>query len=457
MLNISRTSIDRYLNSSQYMSLHAVLNRDRGNLLIKILWIIGIVMLISMFIPWTQNIRAKGYVIGLKPEQRPQDVQSVIGGKIEQWYVKEGDLVAKGDTLLFLSEVKAEYFDPELVRRTEEQVQAKSESVDAYIEKVGALDRQSDALVELRDLKLEQGEIKLKQLQLKLASDSANLVAERINLEVAEAQLIRMEEMYKEGLQALTDLEKRRLKKQEVQAKVISLENKFLETKNEIINAKVNLSTLRSEYAEKLSKVRSDRSSALGSKLDAEANTAKLRNMLKNYDLRQGFYYITAPQPGFVTKVIKSGVGEIIKESDKVLTIMPEKYDLAVETYVRPIDLPLIKNGQNVRIQFDGWPAIVFSGWPNTSFGTYSGSVIAVDNYISENGKYRLIVAPDDPDKPWPDLLRVGSGANTITLLEDVPIWYELWRQLNGFPPDYYDELPETGDLKLKAPLRSVK
>jgi multidrug resistance efflux pump len=410
-----------------------------------------------MFIPWTQNIRAKGYVIGLKPEQRPQDVQSVIGGKIEQWYVKEGDLVSKGDTLMFLSEVKAEYFDPELVRRTEEQVEAKAGSIDAYLEKVGALDRQYDALVELRDLKLEQGELKLKQLQFKLASDSANLVAERINLEVAEAQLLRMEEMYKEGLQALTDLERRRLKKQEVQAKVINLENKFFETKNEILNAKVNLSTLRSEYAEKLSKVRSDRSSALGSKLDAEANTAKLRNMLKNYDLRQGFYYITAPQPGYVTKVIKSGVGEIIKEGEKVLTIMPEKYDLAVETYVRPIDLPLIKIGQNVRIQFDGWPAIVFSGWPNTSFGTYSGSVIAVDNYISENGKYRLIVAPDEPEKPWPDLLRVGSGANTITLLEDVPIWYELWRQLNGFPPDYYDELPRTGDLKLKAPLRSVK
>jgi hypothetical protein len=22
-------------------------------------------------------------------------------------------------------------------------------------------------------------------------------------------------------------------------------------------------------------------------------------------------------------------------------------------------------------------------------------------------------------------------------MLKDVPIWYELWRQFNGFPPDY--------------------
>jgi RsmE family RNA methyltransferase len=25
-----------------------------------------------------------------------------------------------------------------------------------------------------------------------------------------------------------------------------------------------------------------------------------------------------------------------------------------------------------------------------------------------------------------------------ISLLKNVPIWYELWRNINGFPPDYY-------------------
>jgi hypothetical protein len=24
-------------------------------------------------------------------------------------------------------------------------------------------------------------------------------------------------------------------------------------------------------------------------------------------------------------------------------------------------------------------------------------------------------------------------------LLNDVPVWYEIWRQLNGFPPEYYE------------------
>ncbi len=117
---------------------------------------------------------------------------------------------------------------------------------------------------------------------------------------------------------------------------------------------------------------------------------------------------------------------------------MPSDYDLAVETFVEPIDLPLIHLEENVRVQFDGWPAIVFSGWPGASFGTYSGKVVAIETFISANGKFRVLVAPDKDKEEWPTHVRVGSGARTIALLKDVPIWYEIWRQLNGFPPNYY-------------------
>jgi hypothetical protein len=49
-----------------------------------------------------------------------------------------------------------------------------------------------------------------------------------------------------------------------------------------------------------------------------------------------------------------------------------------------------------------------------------------------------VLLAPDEKDHKWPTAIRVGSGARTIALLEDVPIWFELWRQLNSFPPNYY-------------------
>jgi hypothetical protein len=163
-------------------------------------------------------------------------------------------------------------------------------------------------------------------------------------------------------------------------------------------------------------------------------------------------YFILAPQDGYITQAIKSGVGETVKEGSEIISIMPFDSDLAVEMYVSPMDIPLLEKTQAVQIQFDGWPAIIFSGWPGISYGTYTGKIVAIDNFVNENGKYRVLVASDESVHQWPKEIRVGAGANTITLLKDVPIWYELWRNINGFPPDYYkkSEKKETSKQKDK-------
>jgi hypothetical protein len=98
----------------------------------------------------------------------------------------------------------------------------------------------------------------------------------------------------------------------------------------------------------------------------------------------------------------------------------------------------LLGVGQQVRFTFDGVPAIVFSGWPDASYGIFNGKVIAVENAANKNGNFRVLVAEDTSKKPWPYALRIGAGARGFALLKDVPVWYELWRNINGFPPEFY-------------------
>ena len=125
-------------------------------------------------------------------------------------------------------------------------------------------------------------------------------------------------------------------------------------------------------------------------------------------------------------------------EDNRGKTIVSEGIDANYQDMINYAVFALIHINEKVRVQFDGWPAIVFSGWPNVSYGTYGARVVAIENFISDNGKYRILLAPDPDDHPWPEAIRVGSGAKTIALLEDVPIWFELWRQINSFPPNYY-------------------
>ena len=437
MLNISKNN-PILENITKFKTINDLSNRPHYKILNRIIIGVSIIVLIIFFLPWTQNIAGSGAVTTLKPDQRPQTIHTTIAGRIEKWYVQEGDYVKKGDTILFISETKEEYLDPNLVQNTKNQVNAKKMAQESYGSKVGSLSSQIEAIENEKNLKLQQAQNKIRQAVLKIKSDSMDLEAVKTQIKIATTQYNRAITLNKEGLKPLTDVEEKRLKLQEVEAKIITQENKYLASKNEFLNAKVEINRISAEYYEKDSKAKSDKFTAQSNQFDTEAQVSKLENQYANYNIRNGLYYIKAPQNGYVNRALQSGLGETIKEGTPIVSIMPSKYDIAVETFVKPIDLPLISKGSKVRVWFDGWPTIVFSGWPNMSYGTFGGKIVAIETFISDNGKYRVLIAPDEKEQKWPQQLSIGAGAQTIALLNNVPVWFEIWRTLNGFPPNYY-------------------
>jgi multidrug resistance efflux pump len=438
MLNISNNSNAKLQPLSDYKTIQNLNNKAQYKILNRIIALISIIGIAVLFLPWTQNISGSGAVTTLKPNQRPQSIQSVISGRIEKWYVLEGDFVKEGDTIMFISEIKEDYMDPNLVENTKNQVNAKKQSLLSYGSKVTTLSRQIQSIEIEKELKLEQAENKIKQSLLKIKSDSMDLVAVKTMVKIANTQYNRSVQLNIEGLKPVTDVEEKRLKLQEADAKIITQENKLLTSKNEYINSKVEINRINAEYAEKVAKTQSDQYTALSNQFDTQAQVNKLENQYVNYSIRNNMYYIKAQINGYINRALQSGIGETIKEGTPIVTIMPAVYDIAVETFVNPIDLPLITRGSHVRVWFDGWPTIVFSGWPNISYGTFGGEIVAIENFISANGKYRVLIVPDKNEAKWPKQLSIGSGAETIALLETVPIWFEVWRTLNGFPPNYY-------------------
>lgn len=398
-----------------------------------------ILAIIVLFLPWTQNIKVVGNVTTLYQEQRPQQLNSPIPGKIIKWYVKNGDYIKKGDTILQLSEVKDDYFDPLLVKRTEQQVEAKRGVRDYYEAKVGTTNNQLQALATAKDLKLNQIDIKISQLKNKLAGEEAELAAATNELKLSEDQYARQKKMYDEGLVSLTQFQQRSISYQNAIAKKTASENKVAQTRQEISNMAIEQNAVIQDYTEKLSKTEGERFQSMGQIEGSEGDIAKLENQVANYKFRQGLYFIVASQDGQVVQLNKAGIGEILKETESIGVIVPKTVDYAVEIYIKPVDLPLIKEGQRVMCIFDGFPAIVFSGWPDSSYGTFAGKVIAIENNISANGLFKALIVEDKTQKRWPPKIRMGTGVQGIAILNDVPVWYELWRNINGFPPDYYE------------------
>jgi len=406
--------------------------------------------LIVLFLPWRQNISGSGTITALTPQDRPQSLQNAIAGRIERWSVREGEYVRRGDTLLVISEIKDEYFDPNLPERLDEQLAAKQGTRQANEAKINALDSQIKALGAGVKVDLASARNRVRQSQLQVRIDSADLVAVQRNYQIALTRLERYEKGYQDGLFSLTDLESRRITIQQEYAKVIVQDNKLSVSRQKLANSRLDLQLIQAKYEQDIAKALSDRSSAVSSLASARNEIAVMRNKISNVDVRRGLYIIRAPQNGYIVRALKAGIGENIKEGESIATLQPASPTIAVELYVRAMDVPLIQRGRQVRLQFDGWPAIQFSGWPAVAVGTFAGRVAVIDVVSSTNGKYRLLVRPDvqPGDQPWPEQLRVGSGAIGWVMLDDVPIWYELWRQINGFPPSLKEEPGPTAKEK---------
>jgi multidrug resistance efflux pump len=453
MLNLSNQHVaEEVWEKTARQSRPELLRTQPSRKLGRILLVVGIVFLIILFLPWRQTIDGYGTLTALTPQDRPQTVQNQIAGRIEHWNVREGQHVRRGDTLLTISEIKDEYFDPNLPERLREQLDAKRASVVAYQDKINATDQQITALRATLNVQLESAANKVEQAQNYLNSDRADLVAITNFYETAKARLLRYEEGYKNGLFSLTDIETRRLKLQEDLAKVTSQRNKVASSIQNLANARIELANLRAKYGQDLAKANSDRSTAVSSRVSYEGEVAATRNKISNVAVRRGLYVVRAPQTGYIVRALKAGIGETIKEGESIATLQPEAPLLAAEMYVRAMDVPLIQRGRTVRLQFDGWPAIQFSGWPSAAVGTFGGVVTVIDVVSSSGGKYRLLVRPAQPqagDRYWPKQLRLGSGVRGWVILDSVPVWYEIWRQLNGFPPTLQEE-PDVTPVKGK-------
>ncbi|MEP1034910.1 HlyD family efflux transporter periplasmic adaptor subunit [Ekhidna sp.] len=431
--------LDKLAETHLY-SLRTLKTPGIGRTVAKVLLVAFVFFIIFLFLPWQQNIRGKGKLTTLNPKNRPQQVQSAIAGRITDWHIMEGDYVNKGDTLLTIAEIKDKYFDPNLVPRIREQLVAKKNAAEAKDNKISALNRQITALRKAVEAKMAQAKNKLKQSRLKLEADSLAFMAEKVNYNNAKSVFDRNKNRFDAGNITLTKFQEIENKFQMSGAKVLKVENEWLQRKADLANASLELASVDAEYSDKISKAQSNLNETIASRNETQAQIAKMENELTNVLVRQSQYQIIAPQSGYIVKAIKVGIGETLKEGDAVATILPQSDDMAFEMYIKAMDMPLIGKGRKVRVLFDGWPALQFSGWPNASVGTFGGIVAIIDRVESKNGMFRIIVKPDPEDEKWPELLRIGSAAKGWVMLNNVPIWYEIWRNMNGFPPTMYED-----------------
>jgi adhesin transport system membrane fusion protein len=373
-----------------------------------------LLLLALLFVPWQQTALGTGRVIALSPADRSQAVDAPVKGRIAQWAVSEGDAVEEGDLLVVLEDN-----DPDYSARLEAQRGQVEAGLEAARQQVETYRLKVAAETTARDLAVAEYEAKILSERQKLSgeiaeADTARLQTERVSVLTAE------------GIESTRKLELAMMKQAKADAAV--------QARLMVIEGLRSAQTKADRAGD--SKVASAEAAYQG----AVAKEAEARSKLLDIDTklaRQARQMVLAPRAGRVLRLHGGPGGAQVKEGDVLVTLVPDTLSRAVELKVDGNDMPLIAQGEEVSILFEGWPALQFSGWPELNSGTFSGVVSFTDATDDGSGKFRVVVVPHPEAGDWPDgsRLRQGVRVKGFVMLSRVRLGYELWRQINGFPP----------------------
>lgn len=458
------------------------------------LWRVLVVALVVLpfalaFVPWTQSVHGTGRAIAFNPVQRPQFIVSPIEGRIKKWYVVEGERVKVGQRILEMVDN-----DPNLELRLLDEERAILDRLRAAEGRVRDIEARIRNLENSRQLAIAVQSSILRQEQARVQAVEQQQIEARAALDAAEPNYRRQKELFESklgGLASQRDLELATQALETAQAKLRQAEALVKLAKAAEKAAKDNLDKVEADTAAMINLETASRRSA-------EAEVASIRRDKAQIEVRiarQRAQYVDAPTDGTVFRLLANAEqgGLLVRPGERLAVLVPDIKEskssptsgpelvaqlmgassgagagpggpaagvaahgplalaaaggmpltladhpgIVVELQIDGNDLPLVQKGDRARLQFEGWPAAQFVGWPSVAVGTFGGRVYLVDPTANDRGQFRILVEPDPDEPAWPDeqYLRQGVRAQGWVLLNQVSIGWELWRQLNGFPP----------------------
>ncbi|WP_207562817.1 HlyD family secretion protein [Sulfurimonas aquatica] len=389
--------------------------------------IVFFIFVSMLFLPWEQTIKGEGKLIATDPMQRDYNILATIDGFVDEVYVHENQFVKKGTPLFRLVDLDKEYDEKlkSIHLSSQEQYVDFQKQVENIQEKGDNLENYLRVGLNVYTQKFQQIKNKIESLRLKKVSLEKNHEIEKLNVS-------RLETLYKEGIESKRnfDLAQNIYVKAEAELKKIDID---IEIENN------NLDIIKQEKEKFLKETQNKIKLLDNSSLNSKAKLKSISQDIQRNSLNVQRYEsgtVVAQRDGFIVRVLQNEKNRLIKKGDPIIHFSPLISDKSILLKISDFNMPLLKEGLPARIMFYGWPALQISGWPKIRYGTFAGVVEKVEPISHEKGFYYARVV-EDPKEPWPkgDNLRVGTQSTIWVRLNTVPIWYQMWRLMNAFPP----------------------
>ncbi|MFW8595385.1 HlyD family type I secretion periplasmic adaptor subunit [Cribrihabitans neustonicus] len=316
---------------------------------------VAVFLIWAAFAPVDEIVRGEGQVVS---SSRAQIVQNLEGGILAELSVRQGDTVAKGQTLARLQDTKFRTAADELqnqidaleIRRL--RLEAQMQGADDFTVPEDLAERSPGLLASERAL------LKARHADVTSRSGSARQIMEQLDGELAT-----LERLHRDKIVALIEVNRARNAATDARAKYNEIG-----TQAELEQAEDYARTLR------------------------ELTTLRQEQRLAQDQLTRTV--ITAPMTGIVNRLAVTTIGGVIRPGEEILEIIPLGEELHVEARIKPENIASVEPGQDATIKL--------SAYDYTIYGALRGTVdfVSADTFEDERNPraepyYRVTVNVD--------------------------------------------------------------
>jgi adhesin transport system membrane fusion protein len=410
------------------------------------------------FVPWQQTVMCRGMVTAYAPTERIQVLTARVSGQVRNWHVVEGSRVKMNDRI-----VDIEDNDPDLATRLDDQRVFLLGRLKAAKQEVAELTAAARAQIGARDAAVKAAEANREAARKSIEVSRQTKANAEFALEFEKNRFETFDDLFSNpqfgGLESRLSRDEARMRSDRARTDTDKADAEIQRAEAALLTQEALLLQAEAAGLSAIAVANSNLQKAEQNLFSVEREIQDIDNRIERFKAR----HVVAPCDGTVYRVaanVGQG-GQYVKEGDELCTIVPDTNDRVVELFLDGLDAPLVlayadrikkareqdpgnehsadKDLPHVRLQFEGWPAIQFSGWPELAIGTFGGRIVQVDSAATLDGKFRVLVRPDSQlvGDTWPDAEFLRQGNQTVgwVMLNRVPLGYEIWRRLNGFPP----------------------
>lgn len=369
-------SLRRYLGSLKQQrqdldfmpEVEGTLLEDSPRLARLTVWTVACLLLVALlwanFAQLEEVTRGEGKAI---PAGKVQAIQNLEGGIVSEIFIREGQLVDKGDVLLRLDDTRFRSNKGEteadrmaLLARVE-RLTAEAEGKPLQIS--SAISSQAPRLAEdemalytsrQRRLKSEQDVLgeQLRQKQQELAEFRSKQAQYSSSLALIQQELNMSQPLVASG--AISQVEILRLRRSAVE-----MRGSMDATRLAIPRAESAIKEIERRIEESELAFRSDAFKELN---DARTELQKITATSVAIEDRVSRTTVVSPVRGIIKQMKVNTIGGVVQPGSDLLEIVPLEDNLLIEARIRPQDVAFLHPGQNAMVKFSAYDYTIYGG-----------------------------------------------------------------------------------------------